>query len=649
MNETASTDSTLAGLWIRCLAIALGAALFFPIVVRIVNPSLLDGQGAEKVDFASWGLVLLATGLLLVLALSRGGGGWLVRPSPALAFSGFAFLAEVLGIIWFEPFQDLPGLWGGFGTTVLLAALALVPILYILFLAPDPRLVKFLAAASLAVVLVVYLPSVVQPAWGAMEPGSALYTINEVLAPAAHVFPLSAQVPQYTTLFGYPLVPLLALFHPPLTVAFWYLSVLAVATVAGIAFIAFRILPQSLRPLALLLTVPLILVKVQPPTTSAGSIASQFSALPLRALPVVVVGIMLLLACGRTSRWWTVSIGLAAGIAALNNFEFGIPTLIAAAVVCALWSPSFPRPRPGILLFLASAALPLVLYFSLLALAGQPVHPQQWFAFILVFGSGFGSVPMPLAGTHLLVMMLLVAGAVTGAVALRRGATGHDGRSPGGDMRVARAASVATFFGLAGIGSFGYYVGRSITSTQLQVFLIYLAPVLCAQLGMFTIPRIRKNASVKDVVSVGALLLPVALLVASVLQAPDARYEWSRVSFGAGTPGKPSSLAGIGLGMDADLRLVQDQLHRTDVVGAVPFGNVVYHDLGLPNYSVLDQPTEASRSGTLNRAYCARLADAPAPIYTQGFFSSDGVPLCPGFEPVLRLESGAVVIQALRR
>ena len=596
----------------------------------------------ETADKIVWLCSLGCGAVLMAAARHRRASRPLARPPKSVALLLVGLTGLFLGTAWVEPLDGVPvgTYWMGFGTSVLLLAIFLVPALYVTLRHPDARAIRFFALASGAFAAVVYLPSVLQPIWGVIDSGHSGYLFNELLAPTQGHFPLGDQIPQYTSLFGLPLALLWRAFpglngtHAPGAVMAFYLTGLALVTLGGLVLLANRVLPVKLRALALLLTVPLVLVKVQPPTTELGSIAGLFSALPIRTLPLIVVGLLLTVHADRGGARHGAGVGVAAGLAALNNFEFGVPCAIAA--VLALWL-SRTDLRSGIrafAAFVAAALAPFLIYAVVLYAVGQPIHWSYWFAFSLNFASGFGSVPMPIVGLHLLVLSILIAGVTSGAYSLRAESPARHSES---QTRERRAALTALFFGLAGLGSFGYYVGRSVVSGQLQIFLFYIAPIIAANLTLLAVPRLSEQAKWTHIAAAAVILFPPALAIAAILQAPDARQEWSRVALTnkSGHAFSPlatqvSELAKVGAA-------AQQTLGHTSLATAVENGTYLEAYSGLPDYSTIDTPAEAwSLSPFIRAAFCGRLSETAAPILVDGFYNKQREALCPGYTEVLR-------------
>lgn len=603
----------------------------------------------ETADKFVWLCSLVCGAVLLATARHGGGSRLLARPPKSVVLLLAGLTGLFLGVAWIEPLDGRVGLWMGFGTNVLLLAIALVPALYLALHHPDARIVRFLALASVAFASVVYLPSVLQPIWGVINSFHSGYIFNELLAPTQGHFLLGTQIPQYTSLFGLPLGLLWRVFpglngtHAPGALMAFYLTGLALVTLGGLVLLAYRVLPVKLRALALLLMVPLVLVKVQPPTTEAGSIAVLFSALPIRTLPVIAVGLLLTVHADRGGVRRSAAVGVAAGLAALNNFEFGVPCAIAALL--ALWL-SRRDLRSGIralAAFVAAALAPFLIYALALYAVGQPLQWRYWIAFSLNFADGFGSVPMPIVGPHLLVLSILIAGVTSGAYFLRAAARGRQGES---QIREHRAALTALFFGLAGLGSFGYYVGRSVISGQLQVFLFYIAPIIAANLTLLAVPRLSERAKWSDIGATALILFPAALAVAVVLQAPDARQEWSRVALTNKSGHEFSILDAEVSGLAKRAAAARQTSGSTALATAVHNGNYLEAYSGLPNYSAIDSPGDAwLLSPFIRAAFCRRLSETSAPILVEGFYNKHREALCPGYTEALRISGSYSVIK----
>ena len=632
--------ATVPMLILRSLAMALEVA---------GSSSQINPESADKLVWVATGLTAIALFFVLQSPQVR---DRLAESRLGLVLLWISLASAIVSISWVQPIDgaSVNVLWFGFGVGVCLATLALVPFVSRFGSAPVASITRFLAAASIIVALVWYLPLLIQPPWGVMDLNNSSYVINELLAPAAGAFPLGDFIPQYTSLLGWPIAPIITLVKGVgggslvYFVASMYLSFLAIATMGGVVYLAWRVLPIRIRSLAVLLTIPLILVKVQPPFTTMGSISGLFSAVPVRTLPAVAVAVALIWFARNPRTWRALLLGVVCGLSALNNFEFGVPTLVAALIVLA----AFGRLR-GFAAYagatLGGAALVFVVYFTILAAAGQPLRPSYWTAIALSFGSGFGSIAMPITGTYVLILMILGAGAVVGLIWLVGNRTVHsDGRAELSRQR--SAALVAAFIGLVGLGSFGYYVNRSVSSGQLQIFLLHAALVSVAILGLVRMPDLLRQRSYRGVLTTAIIAIPASLAVASLLQAPDPQYEWARVL--------PHGSVAPLLVPDAEIEAVRQKLaDATDILGgvvpslAVNDGNFVQLRLGIPNVSVLNEPTDNIIGPFVRDEFCGALLATPGPILTQNVVDEGGQSFCVGLRLVKSLGDGYAIIESM--
>jgi hypothetical protein len=600
----------------------------------------------ELGDKAFWVSGLALSGLFVLIALVPRARHLISKQPPGtlLAFLSFAVLIQ--SIAWTETNALTNSLWSGFGFPVLLASAVVAAPLYFVLTRQPAQIIKLIGILSVVVALVFYLPSILQPIWAVVDPYSSMFIYNEILAPSQGNFMLSDAIPQYTTILGLPFLAVWKVLPILQGSSFVGLSVsvyttfLATITILGFIYLAYRTLPRKLKPLAVLFTVPLILVKVNESEQGLGSITALLSAIPVRLFPLAATGI-LLLSLLKFSRIRVFLTGLVAGLAALNNFEFGIPTLIAASFCLVLIAIRHSRFWLNMAVFVSGAFLPFLLYGLFLFANGNPVKFEYWVAFVLSFGSGFGSIAMAISGPQILVLSLFISASCLGSFMLFQ----NSGSKTFHENRV-RASILLVFFGVAGIGSFGYFIGRSVLSGQLQIFLAYIAMIIVAIVSLEILPILSRTSSYREVLGLMLTLAPIALAVACVLQAPDVQQEWRRLAL--------SNKSGPALSiMEAQTRdtlalvnFAQSKLGLTTIDYAGSGGNLIEALGGPENISPLDVPSEAWQLAPMTRkALCARLESSTRAILTQGFFDSRGTPICEGFSNLLTLDDDYVVIR----
>jgi hypothetical protein len=155
----------------------------------------------------------------------------------------------------------------------------------------------------------------------------------------------------------------------------------------------------------------------------------------------------------------------AAGLVVLNNTDFGLPALGATLAAIVFARP--PRSRAAALALAARGAAGLALALALVSLltllrAGVLPQPDRMFAYARLFGvAGFGNLPTPLLGLHLVILATFVGALATAAV---RAA----GRNP--DVLT---TGVLAWCGVFGLGTGAYFAYRSHPDTLIASFSIW--------------------------------------------------------------------------------------------------------------------------------------------------------------------------------
>jgi hypothetical protein len=537
-----------------------------------VDPAL------ELRDRLVWLAALGAAAVLgALLAVVRLPARRLLVSWPVIALAVVGAVGVAASAAWVDPAI-------GLGPGNVLLALVLGPLLVAALGPVPPRALRFLWAPVVVVGGALYLPALWQNPRGLYDAMHASRGIDEMLGPVAGNLPLADYVPQYGGVLGLPLAPLRPWVaqHP----AAWvmaYLSVLAVLTVVGLCVAAALMLPPGRRVLAPVVVVPALVMKPSAPEALIpAGLQRLYQVIPDRSLLPVLVGVALLLAATRPRGWarW-LAVGAAAGLAALHNFESGVPAVAAALVVVVAL-------RPG---WRALAALVgglggvVAAYLVLVWASGGTVKAEYWVAFSAEFASGFARLPMPPYGNHVLLLFVLVAGVASAFPALWRGTP-----------RAPVAAVGGLFFGAWGLMMFPYYVGRSSSMGQLQFFLIP-AGVVAVWLLVVTAPVLLARRPSPRLAFAALLgVLPAAVLASAVLGAPSPEMQAKRLMGGFSPVSDFRSTAWarspvVDEKRAAEIREVADTA-RPPVGVYYTSGNVVALRTGLPNASVVAVPQE---------------------------------------------------------
>jgi hypothetical protein len=199
-----------------------------------------------------------------------------------------------------------------------------------------------------------------------------------------------------------------------------------------------------------------------------------------------------------------------AGLVVLNNTDFGLPALGAtlAALVCA----RPPRSRSAVLALAGRLVAGLLIALALVSLltllrAGTLPHLDRLLAYARLFGiSGFGNLPTPLFGFHL-VMLATFVGSLT--VAVVRATRGDDD---------ATTTGMLAWCGIFGIGTATYFVYRSHPDTLIASFSIWSLTV--AVLVTLAARTALARGSLAASLPLVALLFGFGIAACSVAQFP---------------------------------------------------------------------------------------------------------------------------------
>ena len=550
--------------------------------------------------------------------------------------SPFLFVPSLLiicvSIVAAIPFtEDTAGyLWMGFGTKVFVLLVISIPGIYFL-----PRIEIPFFLKTLIVILVSpfflynYLPLLLQPYWAIKDPYHSAFVLNEILAQSRGQYPAANFFPQYTSVYGFVFKLAMALFsindsHLQLHTAAIFLSFLSCTTFILMVNLGTKIVPHKLKSFAVFLIIPLTLV-----TANDGmAITSLFSAVPIRTLSVFLIGLMILKE--RLTNRWIVLLGVVGSLSALNNFEFGITTLIALIITLQFY-PKFREHRVAMNVYLLFGVVFGLATFASISLASYGQFKIEYLLlYVKTFASGFISVPMPYIGAHVLLMGIFV-----GSIAIGSAKLCNDFSQL--SVNEKRAAITSLFLGLTAVGSFPYFVGRSVIAGQLQIFLLFAAPLILSSFSLinldFDFKPHRKLATF-----VFITLMPQALLIGALMQIPDGQSEWKRVMNISNDPFSRNFQ-----------RIEIAQVNAESTLGveievaAVSFGNFLLSGTDMTNISVINQPSDArSMSGQVRKQFCgymqAYVSQYRQKILIEDFLDENGNhPLCTNFSVVLEL------------
>lgn len=610
--------------WIGPLAVLLVAAvtaliiLLGPVAHRSTDGTWLRDldktliKPADRIALVSWFVLAIGMALVALAAARRRPAAH--RGERTLVAAALASTVLVMAaVLWsYDPFQ----LWSGLSTEHLVLGIAAATSLIAGLARQDPRwrIAGFVAAA---LVLALVIPTWLQTPATVVDPVHFGYTSDELSSVAVGRFPLSDYFPQYTVVLPYLFAIPLGIWpsHAPAVVL---AGVLLLQVVTLAAAIMLPCLAGGRRFLAPSIAVVLPAVFVQ--VANGTSASSYFQGMPLRdVLPVLTLLLAMVVLRGRSvarlaAPWPWLGLGVASGITALNNPDFGLAAaatvVVAVVMVQRSWGALFRALTP----LVVGVVAPPILYTALGWANGTPVDWSTWFVFQEVFGpAGLANVPMGAFGLHIALVALFVAASVIGFVLVLT--------SPRDKPSFAyRQGLLLALVGGWSLLSLPYLAGRSVPSTYIGGFAFNAGLVVACMLPLLAqswrSARARTGSSGRLLVlalpltAVGSLLACIPML-----PSPSERV----MALGSGEPaGRYSLLAdqqlrlanSVPLDGGPDLRSV---LTGGGAVQALPYASLMGLTSSIPSVAVASSPEYAEATWWFSRRQCAK----PLPDGTQ--------------------------------
>jgi len=390
------------------------------------------------------------------------------------------------------------------------------------------RMIRTTAPWLAAFVLLVFgVPTLFQSPTTIRDNYHFVFTANELLAPAAGLYPMATFQAHYSNLLGFLIVPLIKLSPtntlPTLVGFILFMQLFCLSVPAVVSLMAKQ--KRLLLPMTLL---PVVLVTAANPNGEAQH--TYFQGFPLRsAMP----SLLLLLLISLLSRMHSLRrseaflIGGLSSLTLINNPDFGVPAAIAAFVTIALYQTRVTL-RIGALIFASLGAIAAFLgLWMAYVVFGQVLDVKYLLLFLRVVSEGgYMNAAMPVGGLPIVIITGFSLGTALGVYGLGRAQR----ESRQGLMT---AAVFLLFSAMWGLLSAIYYSGRSFTSTALgghsfQLGLVMAGVVLLVALdGEHLYDQIVKAGTSGLVFPVTAIAY-VSFVAASVLSIPSPTVSVNR-------------------------------------------------------------------------------------------------------------------------
>ena len=472
------------------------------------------------------GPVLLAAALLFAvprLTLSQRAGRVLAVVAQALGLVVIvACVVRQFGPSWRIEFFTVGQLVGAAAVTVALVVAARRS--WLSGWRFEPRWLA-LAAPALALVLTgLWFLSYLQTAQTICTYGDCYNTAfmaDETFAVLNGLTPLVDHTAAYGSLWPFVFAPILALVGKTLFVWSLLMWALTVAMLLAQFGVLRRVTHSSLGALALYL--PVMVFTWYAASRDIHNPIEIYQQVPMRTAGPFLLAYLVARrldrnAIGSSGAIWP--LGLAAGLVALNNADFGLAAL-GATVAALLWSDP-PRTRRALGRLAGQLALGVLAAYALVALvtlirAGALPNPARAVAFARIYTrAGVGVWPLLRLFGLPLAIYLTYAAAI--GVATVRALRGAENRTLTGML---------AWSGIFGLGSAAYYMGAS---TILAIATLFPAWGLC--LALLTVVAVHQLAAQRD--RLPGLPALAALfgfaLIATFLAMPPARLmPWSQV------------------------------------------------------------------------------------------------------------------------
>ena len=378
-------------------------------------------------------------------------------------------------------------LWNGFGYEVLFTMLLLwlMGIIYINYKKGFKSL-TFLKFPFFILLIGIYALSLWQSKNSIIDFDHSEYILNESLALSSGNYPYSNFIPQYSILYNLITAPIANFVTANRQIELILLSMFIITILT--IFLSIKIVNTSLKSnnhlVSFMLVVPLTLLT---PGLGRewilGSISSSLSAIPNRMFPAILLFalyfyVVLNMNNNKFLAIKMILVGILAGNILWQSQDFGLAAVISLFLTILFTNIYSLKIK---LLQLKNFALGLTFGLSFypifLNASGKPLHLDYVAFFTRQFGSGFGSVPISSTGPVLLIFPIIF---IVMYFHFKINMFYKD-RS----LDLLKNSFIGLYFSFFILLTFPYFINRSITSGQLQIFLLPMSITLGALFGTF--------------------------------------------------------------------------------------------------------------------------------------------------------------------
>ena len=559
-----------------------------------------------------------------------------------LATIAICFFTSIL-----QPFGSIPNGWSGFGIIIstgsCVAALVIIGIkrnnfVQLLDVSVLKRIKSFFLVSS-TLIVVLYLPSLIQPPFGFINFGDSTYhVLEETLAQSSGFIPYVNYTPSYTSLFGWPIkIAQLVGFHGGQLL---WLSTIEINLVIWLTLVQ---LARTLRKLTPRVPMTFILMSLLSALLISGSnnaeysIISNLSVIPGRILfPSAIFVLLLKLINEPSNNRNRVMLGVVIGLGMTEPPGISVVAgLIAVLILLSLVLRSAEF-RASLITVCFTILATLAAYVGLLQMVYGRFDFTRYLMMLRAVSKSQNSqnylINMPAFGFHVVVFGCLMSSTTLGFRFLLRSLNCDSNTR---DPRLVGGSLCATFFGLLGLIWSIQFAKASLYPFVLQ-FLFFLT--ILSIWGLISVSDLKdqslgignKKRIIEYIIYLPLLVVSTIPLIA-VTQMPNpitglnrifgsqsVIYDrWTEVDLESNPRGKA-------------IQSIIDQFSESKIGYFGILGNSTETIFGVQNYLGVTAPEHLNFNATSQRLGCAPLLENPPQILIVAWSTFP----CPGFSLV---------------
>jgi hypothetical protein len=465
----------------------------------------------------------------------------------SLAFKSFGLVSIIIGIAGLESHESInqdyyQKLWSGFGIQISILTICLAPLIYQVYTWSSLKLFSKAVLAVLSVIIIGFMfIAIFQKDNSIIDLYHSEYVVNEIYAIPAGNMPYVDFIPQYGIFYSLIAGLMAKLFSISISINLILILITAGTVIAILIaiYLVYKSHNRNSLTLAILLVVPFTSITKFPNRTDyPGNIFDLISAVPIRILPGLVIGMILLnlLTASKNIGLWKLCLfGFIIGTSFWLNQDF----VLISAFISILYLFLFGDFRKKLFYILGSVLVGLVSY-PIVAIQFGNFRFNSIGFFALQYSSGYMAEPIQTPGPVLVILPLIIAlfFASTTPLVLEKF------KKYVIEPEFRRALITSSFFSCWSLIGFTYYLNRSYASGQMQILFLPLS-VASASYFYYLFPKVESipwrfkdffkksiwaRTNLKHQLPNLSLAILMALPLASIIAFPNPQLEINRLT-----------------------------------------------------------------------------------------------------------------------